>query len=96
MPEGINSWFWGEQQPCRQATLSLLDAVLQATGNLAGPEDMFPSSLEFFEHVTEYTEHPQMQQLFDLAKWMLQPVHDNRPTAREVLAKLHGIRQHSP
>lgn len=81
-----------QKKHAQRVTLSLLDNLTQAEGNLAGPEGMYPSSLDIFKQVAEYTEHPQMQQLFDLAAWMLQPLPDNRPTGKEVIVKLQDMR----
>jgi len=65
--------------------------LLQAAGSLTGPDIMAPSSLEAFEQLTLDTQHPMMQHLFDLAKWMLQPCTAHRPTASEVLFKLQAM-----
>lgn len=64
---------------------------MQAEGNLVGPENMMPSSLDYFGQLVHWTAHPQMHQLFSLAEWMLQPAHGNRPTAREVLGELRAM-----
>ena len=65
--------------------------LMQAEGNLAGPEDLSASSLDYFSQLTQWSAHPRMHQLFGLAEWMLQPVHGNRPTVREVLVELRAM-----
>ena len=65
--------------------------LMQAAGNLVGPMDMVPSSLNQFEQLALRSPNPTAMPLFNLAKCLLQPCPEERADARDALLELQAL-----
>ena len=65
--------------------------LTQAAGDLVGPMDMLPSSLNQFEQLALSSPNPTAMPLFNLAKRLLQPCPEERAHARDALLELQAL-----